>query len=506
MQSQRRSGVVLGYANILVKNIVNLLYTPMLLSFVGQGDYGVFQTTNSFIFSLSLLSFGFSGAYVRFYTQRKAKGDEEGIRVLNGMYLLLYLAICSIVAIIGLIFSANVELFFSSRFSSREVNLAAILMVIMSLNVATTLFSTVFDANIIAHEQFKFQQTRQLFTTLTIPALALVLLMAGMGAVGVAAAQLSVNVVLLMLNARFAIRRLGMRFDVKRFDASLLKAVAAFSGWIFANQICDLINQNVPNVILGAACGAKIVAVFAIAIQIRGIFISLSTVISNVFVPLVNSVVAESNDDAVLTRVMSRVGRYQAMLLCWVYGGFVLLGRFFINHWAGENFSDAYPLLLSMVFPLLVPLCQNVGIEIQKAKNMHKARSLVYLVMAAMSVAFALVASPSLGFWAPAIAYTVSITLGNCLFMNWYYQRRVGLDMIFYWRQVMPVACCAFAATFVSAIGIVLFPVMDWLQFLFWGALYTCAYGTLSWFIVLSGSEKSAIKAHGSRLASRGKR
>ena len=62
MASQRKAGALLGYANILAKNLVNLVYTPMLLSYVGQADYGVFQSSNSFVFSLTLLSFGFSEA------------------------------------------------------------------------------------------------------------------------------------------------------------------------------------------------------------------------------------------------------------------------------------------------------------------------------------------------------------------------------------------------------------------------------------------------------------
>ena len=47
MVSQRKTGAILGYANIIVKNLVNLVYTPMLLAFVGQADYGVYQTSNS---------------------------------------------------------------------------------------------------------------------------------------------------------------------------------------------------------------------------------------------------------------------------------------------------------------------------------------------------------------------------------------------------------------------------------------------------------------------------
>ena len=285
MASQRKLGAILGYANIIVKNLVNLVYTPMLLAFVGQADYGVFQTSNSFVFSLSLLSFGFSGAYIRFYTQKKAHGTEGDIRALNGMYLSLYIVVCALALGLGLLFAANVETFFSGSFTSEQVGLAGQLMVIMAFSVACTLLSSVFDAYILAHEQFRFQQTRQMFTTLAIPVIALVLLAFGMGAVGVALAQLAVNVVLLMLNIRLAVARLGMRFDLRHFDWALFRGVAAFSAWIFVNQICDLVNQSVPNMLLGALAGAVAVSVFAASVQIRQVFYSLSTAMSSVFVP-----------------------------------------------------------------------------------------------------------------------------------------------------------------------------------------------------------------------------
>lgn len=329
MVSQRKAGAVLGYLNIIVKNLVNLIYTPMLLAFVGQADYGVYQTSNSFVFSLTLLTFGFSEAYIRFYTQEKAKGDESAIRRLNGMYLVLYIVVCTVALSLGLLFSANVGAFFSGSFTSNQVGLAGELMIIMTVNVTATLFSTVFDAYILAHEQFKFQQSRQMFTSLATPGVAFVLLNLGLGAVGVAVAQLAVTLTLLALNCRFAIGKLGMRFDVSHFDGTLFRAIAAFSAWIFGNQICELVNQSVPNMILGALTSAITVSVFAISLQVRSIFVSLSTVMSNVFVPKINRIVAESDDNSELTLLMTRVGRYQMFLFCWVYCGFVLLGRFF---------------------------------------------------------------------------------------------------------------------------------------------------------------------------------
>lgn len=493
MASQRKVGAILGYANIIVKNLVNLVYTPMLLAFVGQADYGVFQTSNSFVFSLSLLTFGFSDAYIRFYTQKKAKGTEGDIRQLNGMYLMLYVIICSVALALGLLFASHVETFFSGSFTPDQVGLAGELMAIMAFSVTCTLFSTIFDAYILAHEQFRFQQTRQMFTSLATPGFAFILLNLGMGAVGVALAQLAVNVTLLVLNARFAIAKLGMRFDVRRFDGALFRAIAAFSAWIFGNQICELVNQSVPNILLGALTSAITVSVFAVSLQIRSVFVSLSTVMSNVFVPKINQIVAESDDNSELTQLMTRVGRYQMFLFCWVYCGFFLLGRFFITKWAGDGFLDAYYLICAMALPLGVPLCQNTGIEIQRAKNRHKARSVVYLVMALINVVFTMAASPYLGYWAPAIAYIASIVLGNGLFMNWYYQARIGLDMGYFWKRNLPVVIAS-AAVLAVCMGLTMFlPVNGWLLFFVWGAIYTVLFAVVMWFFVLDAEEKASI-------------
>ncbi len=496
MISQRRAGVILGYTNIIVKNVVNLLYTPMLLAFVGQAEYGVYQTSYQFVFSLQLLSFGLSGAYVRFYAQRATRGDEDGIRSLNGMYLLLYMAICAVAIVLGLIFSGFCGIIFSGSFSANEISLATILMAVMTFNVATTLLSTVFDANIIAHERFSFQQTRQLFTTLATPGFALVLLWFGTGALGVAIAQLLVNIVLLILNARYAMAQLGMRFKIRSFDRSLFVSLLTFSAWLFANQLTDLLTMNAPSVVVGAISGAEIIAVWSIAAQLRTLFYSLSTTLSDVFVPKINQIVAESDNNAVLTQLMTKVGRYQAALYCWVLGGFVVLGQWFVRTWAGGAYSDAYWLTLIMTIPLTVPLTQNVGIEIQKAKNMHRARSITYLVCAFTNMVLTAVLAPMLGYWAPAIGFSVYIIVATWIFMNWYYQARVGLDMRIYWKRVAPVLLACAVATVLCRIGTSIMPVSNFIAFFGWGIAYSAIYIVCVGGIALDHSERkrAAVK------------
>lgn len=503
MSNQRRAGAVLGYANVLVKNVVYLLYTPLLLAFMGQGDYGVYETCYSFVYSLQLLSFGFSGAYVRFYMQRSTAGDEAGIRRLNGMYLTLYLAITSIAILLGLTFSMFCGTIFSKSFTAGEVDLASRLMAIMSFNIATVLFTTVFDSFIISHERFTFQQSRQLVTTLATPGLTLVLLRLGMGAVGAALAQMTVNVILLVLNARYAISRLGWRCDMRSFEGPLFKSLLAFSGWLFLNELFNLLTLNVPSVVLGAVSGSLAVSVFAIAVKLRGAFYSISTTMSNLFVPLVNRVVAQNDDNDALTQILARVGRYQAILYCWVLGAFVVVGHWFIGVWAGEDYHEAYIMTVAMLVPATVPLVQNVGIEIQKAKNKHKARSLAYLICSVVDLALTLILAGRIGAWAAVLGYVFYIVAATWFFMNWYYSAHIGLDMALYWRRVAPVLACCLVSTLMCLMGTMLLPVRGPMTFLLWSGFYTLLYALSVWLFSLNEQERDAALSIPARLRKR---
>lgn len=496
MASQKKAGALLGYANILVKNLVNLIYVPLLLHFLGQGDYGVFQMTNSVVFALTLLSAGFYGSYVRFYMRERAAGcpdDGPGVRRLNGMFLLVYLTV-AVLCLIGCgAMVLNVHALFSGGLTAQEINLARALLMIMGVNIAVTMLSTPFDSYIVAHERFVFQQSRQLFTALAQPFLAVLLLWLGMGAVGVACAQLTISTILLVWNIAFSTRKLNMRFTFHGLEWSLFKAVAIFSFWILLNQIFDLVNNNVPNFLLGAMASSTAVAVFAIAVQIRNIFFSMSTTMSNVFTPQINRIVAESDDNTVLTQLMTRVGRYQMIIFWYLFGGFIVLGRYFVHIWAGDANADAYWLCLIMVLPVMIPLTQNTGIEIQRAKNRHKVRSLIYVLTSVIDIVISVLLIPSLGYWATAIGYVASIALGTGLFMNWYYHTRIGLDMVYFWKHQLPTILLALVVVAICLLGSLILPVSSIPTFLVWGIIYTISFGTGIIKMSLTAGEREKI-------------
>lgn len=77
----------------------------------------------------------------------------------------------------------------------------------------------------------------------------------------------------------------------------ILKEVSIYSFWIFLNAIMDRIYWSSGQFILGMYKGAVAVAVYAVAIQLQGIYMSFSTAISGVFLPKVTAMVAKENNE-----------------------------------------------------------------------------------------------------------------------------------------------------------------------------------------------------------------
>jgi len=476
VMSQGKTGAVLSYLNIIFKNIVTFMYTPFLLRYVGQADYGLFQMTNSVIMSLSLLSMGFSSAYVRFYMMYKVHNYNSKIKKLNALYIIIFSLISFVALIIGLLLVANTNNIYSQSLNNHELELTKRLMLVMVLNVAITFISSVFDSNITVNEKFIFQQGRQLMQTFLVPMICVPLVLLGVGVISIVLTQLLVTFVFFVLNVRYCLTTLGMKFEFYDLPFSLLKQLAIFSLYIFLNQIVDLINNNMPNFILGITQGARMVATFAIAIQVKNMFFMLSTSLSSIFVPKVNAMVNEKVGTEKLTDIMIKVGRIQMLLLFFVLGGFIILGKFFVKVWAGNENSGAYYLVILMVLPSIIPLSQNLGIEIQKAMNKHKFRSVVYIIFALINILVTYWGSIYFGLIGASIGYVISVVFATGIFMNWYYYKRIHLNIKRYWVETSKVVFPFIVSTLSLFILRLYTGVNSMSAFVIFGVLYVFVY------------------------------
>ena len=434
--NQRKAGVVLSYAGEIVKILVNLIYTPVMLRLLGQSEYGLYQLVYSVVSYLSLLSLGFGSSYLRFYSRYKAQKDEDGVAKLNGMFMIIFCSISVICVLCGSVMIGNIRRIFGTGLTNAEYETAKMLMTMLIINLAMTFPNSVFNCSITAHEKFLFQKLLILLQNIFSPFLTLPLLIMGYGSVGMVLVTTVLTFTVLLSNAFYCFRKLHIKFKFKGFQAGLLKEMWAFTFFIFLNQIIDQVNWSVDKFLLGRLSGTTAVAVYGVGGQINTMYQQFSTSISNVFVPKVNRIVAESNDNNQLTKLFTRVGRIQFIVLGLILSGFIFLGSPFVKMWAGKNYGTAYVVALLLIIPVTVPLVQNLGIEIQRAKNMHKARSIVYLFIAIANVFISIPLIKSMGPAGAALGTAISLFVGNIVFMNWYYHARIGINMFYFWKEI----------------------------------------------------------------------
>ncbi|MDO4467508.1 MAG: oligosaccharide flippase family protein [Bacillota bacterium] len=436
IKNQRKFGILISYVGQMVHILSGLLYTPIMLRLLGQSEYGLYQLVYSVVAYLGLLSMGFDASYMRFYAREKAKSDQEGVSRLNGMFLLIFLCISCICVICGIFMLVNIQSIFGSGLTSGEYTKARILMILMIINLSIGFPNSVFNCIVTSQERFVFQKTLILLQNLCNPLLSLPLLLLGFGSIGMVSVTTFLTFIVFFSNLYYCLKKLKVRFSFQNLQFSLLKEMWVFTIFIFLNQIVDQINWSVDKFLLGRIIGTSAVAIYGVGATINTLYLQFSTTVSNVFVPKVNQIVFETGDDHALTKLFTKVGRIQFIILFLILSGFFFFGKPFIAFWAGEGYQASYYITLFLIVPVTVPLIQNLGIEIQRAKNKHKARSIVYFFIAIANV---LLSIPLIYWFGPmgaAFGTTISLTCGNILFMNWYYHNHLHIDILYYWKHI----------------------------------------------------------------------
>jgi len=491
--NQKKFGVILAYVSQGIHMASGLLYTPIMLRLLGQSEYGLYQLVNSFVSYLGLLSFGFSGAYMRFYAKYEKDNDTKEIERLNGMFFAAFSIIAAICMFCGVIMTSNITIVFGNGLTASEYPKAKILMMLMVTGVSTTMFSTVFTCYATAHEQFIFQRLLEVFQNLLNPFITLPLLLMGYGSVGMVIVSISLVILKFLVNFTFCKRKLHIKFCFTNLNFGLFKELGMFTFFIFLNQIIDKINWNLDKFLLGRFCGTVEVAVYGVAANLNLMYQSLLLAISSVFTPKVNRIVMQKNDDNELTNLFVKVGRIQFTMAYLIVSGYIFFGKPFIRLWAGDGYEQSYYVGLLLLIPATMELIQYLGIEIQRAKNMHQTRSIVYAVISVGNVVLSIPLIRCLGAIGAALGTTVALLCGTWVFMNIYYHKRIGLNMIQFWKSIVSFIPSLVPSLVIGYLTNYFVSISGWGMLLAIIAIYALVYGISMLLIGLNKEEKEMI-------------
>lgn len=492
--NQLKAGAIISYISMLLGYIISIAYTPIMIRLLGQSEYGLYNLVASLVSYLGLLSFGFGSAYMRYYSRYKVNNDQHNIAKLNGMFLIVFSAIGFIAILSGLILVFNIEPILGKQLTMNELHTAKILMIIMVFNLALSFPVSIFKSYIMANEKFVFQNLLQMIKIVANPFIMLPILLMGYKSIGMVIVTTILTMSIDLANLIFCFKKLKIRFVFYQFDFSLMMEMTVFSSYIFLNMIIDQINWNVDKFILGRLYGTVTVAIYGLAAQLNTYYLSLSTAISNVFIPKVNRMVAAKNDSLELTSLFTRIGRIQFIVLALILSGMAIFGKPFIIMWAGVDYHEAYPIVLILMISATIPLIQNIGIEIQKAKNMHQFRSVVYFLIAIGNLFISIPLAKYYGGIGSAVGTAIAQIIGNIIIMNIYYSKKVGINIKYFWKEIFKFIPSLIVPTI---LGIIIYQTLDLFNikvFIVAVLTYLITYIISMWLVGMNKFEKDLVR------------
>lgn len=490
---KRRAGALVSYAYSITQVLVNLIYVPLLLSSIGQSEYGLYQLVGSIIAYLSIANSTFSAGATRFYCKFYALGDEEGMAntlgILKRIYRIAYLLIFTIVGVVLVAFSAV----YASLLSHWEIVESCLMLGVLAINLVLTMNNTMSIACITAHEEFTFLKISQLAVLVLQPILIFVFINVWPFAVTVTFVQLFCNFVCRMIQQVFSRKKLNMDDKLRFLDKDLERQILVFSGGIVLGVVADQIFWKTDQLILGYLYGTASVAVYSVGSQIVNVYSPLGFAVSSVFMPRVSEIWHSGHDINGLSRLFVKVSRVALYPLLAVLLGFIVFGQDFIRLWAGEGYGDAYWVAIIELIPFTVDVSQNIGLIILQVMDCYGFRARMYLVAAVINIGLTVILANELGVVGAALASAVAMTVSSGFILNWYFQKCIGLDMGTWWKSVLREILPMMVLCGITAVAWRSFAGGGWISLIAGIACWAVAFFLVSYFLCANDYEKSLV-------------
>lgn len=439
MKNQLKAGTILSYISIFTSIIVGVLFTPFMIKALGKSEYGLYNTVSSTISMLSLLSLGFGSGYIKYYAKYKKENDFKNIEKLNGLFIIVFSIIGIIALLCGLFLSFNLRLVFGGGLTDREYHIGRILMIILILNLALFFPMSVFTTIINANERFVVIKILSIVKILLSPLISIPFLLFGYKSIAFVAVSTSVSIFIELIEMFYVLFILKCKFAFKNFDKGLFKSIFLYTSLIAIHMVTDQINWNIDKILLGRFKGTEEVAIYSVGYLFCSYYVTFGSPVASIFTPRIHKIVANENSDdkyIKLSNLFIKVGRIQFAILMLICSGYIFFGKPFIYYWVGPGYEKSYYVGLLLIIPTTIDLLQNIGMEIQRAENKHGFRAIVYAIMAIINLTVSIFLCQLFGAIGSAIGTCISFVVVQGIIINIYYQKKCGLDIIRFWKNI----------------------------------------------------------------------
>lgn len=491
----RKKAFLVSYLSLAVDMISSFLFTPFLVEYLGQSEYGLYSLVGTITSYLLLLDLGVGNAVIRYMSKYRFHNDIKNQKNFLGLITLFYGIIGIIVIILGIFLQKMLPIIFQNGLTIEEINKLQIMFGITMTNAAFTLMISGFDKVIIAFEHFSFSKGINIVKTILRVSISLIALKNGRDAVFLVLINFLITLVFGFVSIMYVLLKIKVTPNFRGFEFGYIKEVLGFSSLVLLQMIATQINTMADKILLGAMASSTFVGVYALGSQIAQYYQSIAGATNGVLMPGVVNLIEKKASPKKLLDEMVNIGRFKLSYLGIIWVVFLLYGQLFINLWIGtENSYNIYLVTAIFMFPMLIFQIQSVGNNILWAKNKFKLQAYLQISISILSIGLIYILiqwNPIIG---AAMGSAFSMFVCDIVVMNIMLNKILSISMKDYYYQVFDKIGLSLVVSFLVGIFI------GKLSFAGWSGLITkCSLTVICYFILmniygLNESEKRTIE------------
>jgi len=451
--SERRAiigGIGFNYIRIAVFLVLSLIYPPYLLAHVGKVDNGLLSFAVSLLQAFTLVSVGIENSYIHFATNREKQRGSDGLRLLNGSYLILFSLVSLVILALGI---GTAFIYRSGTLSvagsgADKAELVFWLIIIITVMTAVEFFGSFFAFFALFRRNFIHHQVILIIMRILTVSFAMLSLHLGQGVLVVALVMLGVQLLDMLVNIIHAMGELKMRFsfDGREFIKADLKEIFRFSIFIFLTMVVTQIQNNAGKLILSYRLGGSAVTVFGYGLEFYTYAALLSKGVSDTVGPKIHTLIAEKNEKEA-GEVFLRSAFIIMSVLFFIFGGYALVGRDFIAFWlrngdlSDTEIQEVFIIGLCSLAVWILPLSQGAAVEIRRAEHKHHFFPLANILLSVIGVVISIILTWLLPdqyiVYGPLIGSSVFAFFGPFLAAQLYYGKSMSIPLGRFYRDFL---------------------------------------------------------------------
>ena len=469
---------LLMYIRMFVLIIVQLYTVPIVLHALGVEDYGIFNVVGGFVTMFTFINGSLISGCQRFMAFAIGKGDDKHLKDVFDTSVYIF-------ALLGIILNNKMTI------PADRLLAANVVLQFSLLSLLVSIFSTPFNAAVIAHERMSVYAYASIFESiykLLIAILLTVILMDKLiiYAILVFSSSLFLAIFYIIYCRRYFVETKSLYF---RKDKALLSDIGSYAGWNVIGSMAIMLRNHGLNVVMNLFFSPVMNAAHTIASHLSGLF---NQFVSNVYMATRPQMVKQyaSGNFTEMWNITFKSSKYAFFLMTFAVIPVVIELPLFFKLWLGEY--PAYTVTFSrlIILSLLIETMTNQVIGAFQAANKIKyyqsVSSIILLSLVPLSyITLKVVLNPV----APYILY-VLVSFAYILSLLYVACRQIGLDVKSYIAKVIWKDSIVFVPAFLITYSIAINFTANYWRIPLTLIISIAITSFLIWFVGINNSER----------------